>query len=116
MEQMEKQGTSKENQKISFEDAWEELQRIFNVLEALDFRVVEHRNREDIFKRNWEDRFAVAVPVACDGADGIRVVRQRNGHYMVTFTNGFENPNDPERIKVVDALQAKGIDVVDLRK
>lgn len=101
--------------KILFEDAWTELQEIFSALDALGLRVVEYRDEEEVFRKNWEDRFAVAVPVARDGADGIRVVPQRTGHYRVTFTNGFEDPNNPERIKVVDALLAKGIDVVDFR-
>jgi len=43
---------------------------------------------------------------------GVRANRAPDGPFRIFFTNGFENPKNPNRIRIAETLRAKGFDVV----
>jgi predicted aspartyl protease len=96
--------------RLSFEQAYAELQQILDLLANMDLQIVEFGRDEDIIRRQWEDKYP--FPIVRDGADGIRVKRERDGHFKVWFTNGFEKPEDPQRVEIVQKLTTAGFDVV----
>ena len=91
-----------------YKDEFDQLRVIREVLSEAGLCVCDYPN--EMIVEQFELRNA--VPVAMEGAQGIRVSRKREGGLLISFTNGFENPKDLKRIKVTAALREKGIDVV----
>ncbi|MFA7286118.1 MAG: hypothetical protein WC052_00405 [Patescibacteria group bacterium] len=62
---------------------------------------------DEIIIEQLKNRYT--FPIAHDGLDGIRASRNREGGLTVSFTNGFEDPENKKRIEVTAALREKGI-------
>ncbi|MFA6271636.1 MAG: hypothetical protein WC693_00815 [Patescibacteria group bacterium] len=98
---------------ISFEEAYQQLQEIIAVLAELGLNIPDYCHSEEIIREQWDDNYRIPFPVARDGADGIRASRRRDGKgFIISFTNGFENSDDPKRMEITEVLREKGFDVV----
>lgn len=100
----------KKREKITFDEAYQQLQGILIVLSESGFNVPEFCYTEETVKEDWEKKYD--FPIARDGLDGIRVTRTLDGGFRVWFTNGFERPDNPRRREITEKLRAKGFDVV----
>ena len=103
-------GLEHQSERISFEDAFDELQGILGVLTNLGLTVPDYCRDDEMVESRWNERNA--FPIAEEGIDGVRVTPLHNGHWRVWFTNGFESPSHPDREKIVTALKDAGFDVV----
>jgi hypothetical protein len=97
---------SPESQK--FESEFRQLGVIKEVLSTCGLDVCKYPDK--IIQRQFEERNT--FPIANDGAQGIRVTRNREGVLTVFFTNGFEDPRNEKRKEVTNILHERGIDVV----
>ena len=95
-------------EKRDFHEEFHQLQVIKNVLSGHGLNICEYS--DDIVQEQFKERYT--FPIANDGAQGVRVTRERKGGLVVSFTNGFEDPKNKKRVEVTTALREKGIDVV----
>lgn len=99
-----------ETENPEFEKFFQELQNIINVLTEMGFTVPEYCFSKKHIQEQWNNRFV--FPIVREGLDGIRAsISKRNGSIMVSFTNGFEDPQNPDRLKVTKKLREAGFDV-----
>jgi len=97
-------------EKVSFEQAFQQLQGILDMLEKNGFTVPKYCYSPEKIKQNWQNKYA--FPIAREGLDGIRAKRMPDGNFRVFFTNGFEDPENSERVEITKKLKEKGFDVV----
>lgn len=64
----------------------------------------------DAIKQDWDE--SSPFPIAEEGANGIRLIRQPEEGLIITFTNGFENPKNATRVNITQKLREKGFNVV----
>ncbi len=92
------------------QEAFVSLQAVAQILRDMGFKVID----DFITLERLNDpvtREGGAFPIVRDGADGIRVVFGRDyvkgkGYVMnIVFTNGFEEPDNPQRMAVVEKIK-----------
>ena len=106
----EHQGEEKETLDPEFEKGFDDLQKVLKILSELGLNPPEYCFDKSIIKKQWDERYV--FPIAREGADGIRAnYRSRNKKIMISFTNGFEDPQDPKRLEVTAKLREAGFDV-----
>jgi hypothetical protein len=94
----------------NFSKAFEDLQKIAAILTEMGLRVRNYISDPNIIKEDWKR--GTTVPVAADGCDGIRASRnEENNGFVISFTNGFEDYNNPQRQEVTTRLKEAGFDV-----
>lgn len=93
-----------------FQEAYQELQQIISILKENDFTIPEYCFSEDTIREYWDKKFP--FPIVREGVDGIRVSPRREGGFNIWFTNGFENPDNSERIKITKIFREQGYYVV----
>ncbi|NQV00117.1 MAG: hypothetical protein HQ538_05215 [Parcubacteria group bacterium] len=102
-----------EKNKMQFKEAFQELQNIIAILKEEGFEIPEYldsEQSEQFVENQWNER--LTFPIVRDGTDGMRAGCQRNGRFRVSFTNVFEEPDNPKRIEITKKLREKGFDVV----
>ncbi len=108
---------------MAFTKALEDLKRIVGIVKKCGIkRVCEYCDWSDqeisaesdaAFREEWESKFSSGMPIVRDGMDGIRISRSDDDRLLVGFTNGFENPENPIRKKITEALTSEGFDVIE---
>ena len=106
-------------QEPTFEQAFQKLKEIVEVLKNLGLRVPEHVLDENLIRETWEEKSYHLFPIASNGSDGIRARRLKRRDltefkgtgFMIAFTNGFEDPKNPMRVEVTKKLREKGFKV-----
>ena len=96
-------------EKMKFEEAFAQLQNILEALKELGLTIPEYCYSEEKIKEEYESGHT--FPSAREGLDGIRAKRWRDGNFRISFTNGFEDPDNPERIEITEQLRARGFNV-----
>jgi hypothetical protein len=91
-----------------FESEFHQLGVIKEVLLTCGLDVCKYS--DEIIQRQFEERYT--FPIVNDGAQGIRITRDRKGDLTVSFTNSFEDPRNEKRKEVTKILRERGIDVV----
>lgn len=81
------------------------LSKTIQVLEGLGIRVRGPFTPEAIVENG-------STPLCSAGGDGIRACFDRWDGLIISFTNGFDDSNDPERQKIANALRDAGIPVM----
>jgi len=87
---------------------YKQLQEILIILKELGLTPIDYQS--EVIQSQWD--IGNTFPIANEGAQGIRINRSRKGELTVSFTNGFENPNDPKRVEIAGKLREKGFDAV----
>jgi len=94
----------------NFDNAFQQLQKIAAILAEMGLNVRSYINDSDEIKLEWMRD--TAFPVALDGCDGIRASRNRKDDgFIIWFTNGFENPENPQRQEITTKLKEAGFEV-----
>lgn len=93
-----------------YEKDYQQLREILKIIEELGLTPIQY-SAESI-QEQWGDSTGSTIPIANEGAQGIRITRWRKGGLTVSFTNGFEDPKDPKRVEITTKLLEKGFDVV----
>ena len=86
---------------------FERLKTIHSILTEMGFTVWEFATSFENFKELWKEE--KAFPLVDDGANGIRAIPHKDRGLVVTFTNEYEEPDDPIRQKVEERLKAEGL-------
>lgn len=87
------------------------LEKVVVVLKDMGFQVHDRmldRDMRNILK-NEPRKLENAMPIAWDGLDGIRVSRNRSKGLIVSFHNGFEDPDNPRRAELKDRLKQEDL-------
>ena len=87
---------------------YQQLQEIWSILQELGLTPTNYP--PEIVQSQWD--MGNTIPIANEGAQGIRITRSRRGGLTVSFTNGFEDPKNPKRVEVTEKLRDRGFDVV----
>ena len=84
------------------EEAWQKLLQAAEIIRGLGFDVTDR-----LLKKEYMEEFA--TPLVSDGCDGIRYSYDTGSGLKISFTNGFEKWEDPNRLRVVEALSDAGL-------
>lgn len=98
-----------QKEKIKFAEAFQQLQDILEVLEEMGFTIPDYCRSEEKIREQYKQGYT--FPIAREGLDGIRAKKWRDGGIRVSFTNGFDDPDDPQRLEITEKLRAKGFNV-----
>ncbi len=86
---------------------FERLLKIHAILKEMGFKIWEYASTFENFKEEWDKR--TAFPLVWEGGNGIRVSPDRWKGLVVWFTNSFEDPENPVRLKVKERLTVEGL-------
>lgn len=90
-----------------YAEDYRRLKKILEILRELGLTPKDYPPQ--VIQAQWEAHST--IPIAEDGVQGIRITRLRKGGLKVSFTNGFEDPRDQERIRITEKLREEGFDV-----
>ena len=100
------------------EAAFEELNRILDILDGAGLTITHFVDKiacsRNEFARLWNNKPEMLVwrlagnPLVDDEANGIRSIFKDN-HWYVWYTNGFESPTHPLRMKIAELLRSNGL-------
>ncbi len=87
---------------------YQQLQEILEIIKELGLTPTQYSI--EIIQNQWD--MGNTIPIANEGAQGVRITRWRRGGLTVSFTNDFEDSKDPRRVEITMKLREKGFDVV----
>lgn len=87
---------------------FQQLRKILEIIKSFGLTFPGYSDK--IVQNQWD--MGNTFPIANEGAQGIRVTRERGGGLIVSFTNGFEDPKNPKRMEVTEELRKNGINAV----
>lgn len=96
------------------EVAFAELHKIAAVLRGAGFRLKEDILERANFTQMWNSAelkdiyTSISQPLVSDGGDGIRVLL-RNGRWLVSYTNSYEQPTNATRVRISQLLRQEGL-------
>lgn len=93
-----------ENQKL--QENFNRLQSIAEILREMGLQVIDNFIT---IERLQNPTSEMGFPIVRDGVDGIRASYSKRRGLIIWFTNGFEDPNDPKRQKIIKRLQEEGL-------
>ncbi|MEK7066953.1 MAG: hypothetical protein AAB949_01090 [Patescibacteria group bacterium] len=94
------------HEESEFQENFNRLQKIAECLRELGLKVVDQNISEESLKSLTAK---LGFPIARDGLDGIRASYSKTNGLKIWFTNGFENPSDPERQRIARELDERGL-------
>jgi len=106
------EGLSKREQMIesNFNTAFQQLQQIADILTEMGFTIRPYIRNPESMKGDWT--MDLTFPVVADGCDGVRASRnEANTGFIISFTNLFEDPENPQRKKITARLREAGFEV-----
>ena len=88
---------------------FQDLQEIIKILKEEGLSITHYCQSEKIVQTQWDTNSTFLI--ANEGAKAVKITRWPQGGLTVSFTNGFDDPNDPKRIRITAKLREKGFDV-----
>lgn len=96
------------NKEKGINDALKKLHEVLDCLKRMDFEICDYP--DSVYEKSMEKN--VVFPIVEDGLNGIRASYHDGRGLVISFTNGFEHPDDPRRREVVENLKIDGVEVV----
>jgi len=100
---MEKEPKIEQPEQFPVSEALDKLQRATDILREMGLEVI------DRFITGDRLISGLPFPIVKDGLDGIRAEYSKRRGLKIWFTNGFEDPNNPERRKIEKRLNEAGL-------
>jgi glutathionylspermidine synthase len=101
---MEKEPKIEQSETISVSEALDKLRRATDILREMGLEVIDRFITDDKIASE------MPFPIVRDRVDGIRATFSKRRGLKIWFTNGFEDPNDPERQKIEKRLKEAGLE------
>lgn len=96
--------------KEKYRKDYQQLQKIIAVLEGMGLSIPPLCKSEKNIQEQWD--LQLVFPIANEGAQGIRITRDRREGLTIFFTNGFEDRKNQRRIEITSRLKEEGFNVV----
>lgn len=91
-----------------YEKDYRQLQEILEIIKEAGLTPTQYPI--ETIQSQWD--MGNTIPIANEGAQGVRITRWKRGGLTVSFTNGFEDPKNPKRTEVTKKLRERGFDAV----